>query len=498
MPLPPALPADAIHLDRDALIRVEAPAHPDAVARSATGAVLLAPPDDGTPWSREAVPWTDQIVADEVEGPINLAPWHARGARGAGVRVAVFDLQWERTAQLDPDLDVTTHDCWDSQACARPMDPLRTRFAFERGPHGTACAEVVGAIAPEAELHLVRVNSRTTLENAVEWAIREEIHVISMSLSWFNQTFFDGGGPIDPLMDRLAAHDILVVTSAGNYARGHWRGHWTDVDGDQRLDFDGDNQLEVRLEPGQRTYITWDQYGICGATDLDVRLLDAAGRIVDRSEALQAPPDLAPDGARCAPIEQVDAGETEGPFQLEVRRRRGTTVDVLVDVLTPGGRIPGGVAGGSIVDPGLHPAVLTVGAASPVDYLSPEVRSYSSRGPSLTGLIKPDLVAPDGLTTRSLGTGGFFGTSAATPVVAGMVAVVLSDAPHLTPHQAAARLEAWAWDPGPPGGGPDPRWGVGKARLPVEGEAPGCGRGPVVLLPLLLPVALLGGRRRAR
>jgi hypothetical protein len=83
-------------------------------------------------------------------------------------------------------------------------------------------------------------------------------------------------------------------------------------------------------------------------------------------------------------------------------------------------------------------------------------------------------------------------------VVAGMVAVVLSDAPHLTPHQAAARLEAWAWDPGPPGGGPDPRWGVGKARLPVEGEAPGCGRGPVVLLPLLLPVALLGGRRRAR
>ncbi|MFK7928417.1 MAG: S8 family serine peptidase [Myxococcota bacterium] len=477
MPFPP-LPPDALDLDRDLLVRVEAPAHVHAVAGSAEASVLLSPPTDGTPWSWETVPWLDQQVPNDLDVAVNLTPWHQAGATGGGVRVAVFDLQWFGVdAVADTLQPFSTHDCFAEASCAEPMDTLRPRFDFESGVHGTACAEIIRQVAPDAELFLVRVNTRTMFENAVDWAIANDIDVISMSMSWFNLSFHDGSGPMAPYVDRLVANDIVLVTSAGNYAQQHWQGPWVDANGDGRLD----DPPQIVVEPGDRVYLSWNQFNSCGTTDLDVRLLDADGATVAQSQGRQDPDVSAED---CRPVERLPSVFDPGTYTVDVRHVRGPTSGLRLDLMVPGGAVVAAVPESSIVDPGLHPGVLTIGAVDVSNYLRADAQGYSSRGPSLAGSVKPDLAGPDGLTTQSYGSRGFFGTSASTPVVAGMLAVVLSEEPGLTGAEAADRLRGWSWASGD--SPRDVRWGFGKARLPTVREERGCGNRPSLLVFALL------------
>ncbi len=89
----------------------------------------------------------------------------------------------------------------------------------------------------------------------------------------------------------------------------------------------------------------------------------------------------------------------------------------------------------SIASPGTAPAAITVGACH-----NGEVAGFSSRGPTLQGVQKPDLVAP-GVDIISLdaATGKTYiaesGTSMACPYVAGAAACILSAAPSLSPPQ---------------------------------------------------------------
>ena len=121
----------------------------------------------------------------------------------------------------------------------------------------------------------------------------------------------------------------------------------------------------------------------------------------------------------------------------------------------------------------------------------------SSRGPTNAGIRKPDLSGPDGLSSTIYGEAGFYGTSASTPAVAGLVALVLSEEDGLTPRQAAQRLQGWAF--GEPGLAPDNTFGAGRARLPVLSDEPQpCGRRPMVLSLFLVPIWWLGRRRVQR
>ena len=126
---------------------------------------------------------------------------------------------------------------------------------------------------------------------------------------------------------------------------------------------------------------------------------------------------------------------------------------------------------GTILVPGNDPAVITVGAtlteltATRVD---DEIASYSSKGPTaIDHIVKPDLVAPGnrlvslrvpGSTldasypqyevTSTNGSSKYYvlsGTSMATPVVSGAVALMLQQNSALTPDQVKARLMKTAW-----------------------------------------------------
>jgi hypothetical protein len=443
-------------------VRVDVPDWPGALSSSALGSVLLAPPPPGTPWRLEEAPFVDAFEATEGIEALALAPWHAAGAGGAGVKVAVFDVQWFNTDVALAELgEVITHDCETQRSCESPMDTLRPRFSWEEGSHGVACAEVIHDLAPEAELHLVRVNGLTTLENAVEWAIREEIDVVSMSMSFFNNSFHDGSGPLNDAAARLGNNGVLLVASAGNYAQEHWVGDWVDADHDGFMEFGGGSSyLPVYLgSGGGSAYVSWDEFTRCGRNDLDVIAVNRDGEIIGRAESEQSA-----EGDSCSPVERISMhADHEDWAWLRVYRKAGGG-GVRVGVLSRGSRIYG-ATGGSLADPASNVGVFTVGAVRADGYAHNGPEFFSSLGPTRGGLAKPDIAGPDGLSTWTYGPTGFYGTSAATPAVAAAIAVALGEDGDADARTVADRLAADALGDRLTWQAADPGLGAGRARL---------------------------------
>ncbi|MDD3653142.1 MAG: S8 family peptidase [Desulfotomaculaceae bacterium] len=114
----------------------------------------------------------------------------------------------------------------------------------------------------------------------------------------------------------------------------------------------------------------------------------------------------------------------------------------------------------TISSPGIDPVVITVGALDDKNTAEPgddQVADFSSRGPTIDGLVKPDVLAPgfNIISLRSPGSlldkqnkkarvgSGYFslsGTSMATPVCSGVVAQMLQVDKSLTPDMVKKRL----------------------------------------------------------
>ena len=85
-----------------------------------------------------------------------------------------------------------------------------------------------------------------------------------------------------------------------------------------------------------------------------------------------------------------------------------------------------------------------------------------------TTLIKPDLSAADGVTTKTPGFQPFFGTSAAAPHAAGIAALVLSARPGYTPDQVKTAMRATALDSMSAGVDRDSGYGVAAGYAAVQ------------------------------
>ena len=126
------------------------------------------------------------------------------------------------------------------------------------------------------------------------------------------------------------------------------------------------------------------------------------------------------------------------------------------------------VATGSINDPAAASGALAVGA---VCWQTGNVEAFSSQGPTIDGRVKPDLAATDRMSSgiygpfdSCTGSSGFAGTSAASPTVAGMAALVSQLYPSASLSQLRGYLISHAVDEGPVG--TDSLYGAGEALLP--------------------------------
>ena len=464
-------------------VRVDIADYPGALTSSVSGSVLATPPPPGTPYRLESTPEVDEYVATEAIEALAISPWHSAGYTGAGVKIAVFDVQWFNAAAAGDELgEATTHDCELQRSCDAQMDTLRPRYTFEEGSHGVACAEVIRDLAPDAELHLVRVNGSTTFENASAWAIRNDIDIVSMSMSFFNNSFHDGTGPLNATADTLANGGVLLVNSAGNYNGEHWIGDLDDQDRDGDLEFPwGSSYLPIELDAGSTTvYVAWDEFNDCGDTDLDAIVYDSDGDIVGHSDSVQDA-----EGDSCSPLERVTArAEADDWYYLRLLRNRGDATRI--SIFVRGGNVYSPQPG-SLADPASSLTTFTVGAVRADGYAQNGAESFSSRGPSHAGTDKPDIAGPDGLSSRTYGPRGFYGTSAATPAVAAAIALRMSAEAGLSARDAADALAASSLDSTATWEQWDGALGAGRARL-VSPELIGnaCGGGGAALAAPLL------------
>lgn len=409
-------------------------------------------------------------VAEAVRGQgvvaTGASAWHGADLRGKGARVAVIDLGFGgfRESRRNGDLP--------SSLLTRDFCPAG---AFD-GPgavsHGTAVAEIVAEMAPAAQLYLICAQSIAQLGQAKDFARSRGVHVVNHSASWFNSSRGDDtGGPDTPTGIAAAARaaGILWVNAAGNRAHQHWSGTFSDVDADEWHEFaPGDEGNTIVLPSGTRTCIAlkWDAWPVT-ALDYDLYLMrldnGAALSWSTNGQTGAQPPTELLCYANVTPSTQS--------YAIGIRRHGAEAAPRLDLFVYPGPNLEHQVADGSVTEPGSSSAALTVGA---VCWQNNDLAAYSSRGPTIDGRLKPDLAAPDSVSSFSYGLfsgcggqRGFAGTSAASPHVAGAAALVKGENPSFGPSELQQYLESHAVDLGLPGR--DAAYGAGKLAL---GPAP--------------------------
>ncbi|NOK58989.1 MAG: hypothetical protein GFH25_541218n20 [Chloroflexi bacterium AL-N10] len=408
---------------------------------------------------------------------INGPAWQSEGYEGQGVRIGVMDTGFTGySSLLGTDLPASVQ--------ARSFIDGETSVESGNDPHGTACAEIIHDIAPEAELYLARVGTTFDIEEAVNWFISQDVDIISSSIGFYNQTPGDGTGAIADLVSRASQEGILWITAAGNDREAHWSGPFTDANGDQALDF-GDSPVNyfvdengdpaaVRAGFPIRVYARWSDWTNVDQ-DYDLFLV-RWNSAEERWEILSQSTDFQDGQAGQRPTEFV-AGVTTGASTFYgyviARANADDTKPVNFDVFTPNFLSAFvNVPERSLANLADVPDAITVAA---LDITAPYPQeSYSSEGPTngpggvaTGGFIKPDIAAFANVSTESYDDPKFNGTSSATPHVAGAAAVVWSANPRYTNGEIELFLRANAVDMGNPGN--DSQFGVGRLFLGEPG-----------------------------
>ncbi|MYK39648.1 MAG: S8 family serine peptidase [Gemmatimonadetes bacterium] len=381
---------------------------------------------------------------------------HATGAKGQGVKVAIIDGGFKGADKLPEDIPVRR---WF-------RDYTGTGIYAGTDAHGTACAEIIHDVAPEAELYLYKVADIVDLENAKDRCIQNGVAIVNYSATWVGEGFGDGRGLICDIVNDAADNGILWVNAVGNYAQKHYAGFWHDSDADNRHNFAaGDDAVNFVAEIGNaiRVTLTWDDWPTTTA-DYDLYLYhqDASGNIEEVSKSTDVQGE---DGG--APVEFIEYfAERAGTYGISVVRV-GEAEPKKLRVWSWHHDIEYPVPTGSLGIPSDARGALSVGAIHRDQWDLGTVASYSSRGPTADGRIKPDLVAPSGVTTASYGADKLFGgTSAATPHVAGAAALLKSANPALSRDDLWQALVEATVDVGAPG--KDDSTGYGKLVLSVS------------------------------
>lgn len=399
---------------------------------------------------------------------------HADGFRGQGVKVGVFDcggfVGYQALLGTELPASVTL---WQGS-----VDPVGS------DPHGTACAEIVYDLAPEAQMFLAHNDGEAEYYLAVDWLLAQGVDVISYSCGWTGPFPDDGSGlphnAINAKVEEARAAGVLFVKSAGNSADGdNYQGQFTAHGGSNWHSFDGDTSNGVFSWSGDGYYIslTWDDWptnpATSGATQdyaLDLWWYDGADwQVVASSDNPQNgnPGEI--------PFEEITFTPPVDEWYYVVISKIDATEDNFLNLKkTSYGGFLHHNPEFSITVPGDSPAATTVGA---IFWNDLTLEPFSSCGPTLGpggtaagGLLKPDIVAADGVSGATYGISngspsgpGFFGTSAAAPHVAGGAALLLSAVPSLSVDELEAQLLATAVDMGP--AGPDSQFGHGRMWL---------------------------------
>jgi len=432
-------------------------------------------------------------VTSEGVGVTSAPDLHAAGFTGAGIRIAVIDIGFGGFQDAIDDNDL-------------PADVLTCNFTAEDlesgSTHGTACAEVVHDMAPDAELHLLKVLEDADIYDAFDYCIENGINIVSMSIGTAGIGPGNGTGPMQTICDELReTYSVFITSAAGNFGimytedgmplGTHWEGVFTDSDSDYMHDFKTTayeyNLILAASYPGEvgevAIQMRWDDWPNA-TVDYDMYLYNYfTGALAAYSIGLQngsQPPEE-------TILLDLPDGTEFGFYKLVVKRSSSSPAGKKFEIYLPGdmcafvpldGVSPSlllATSSSSLVEPADAGSVFTVGAIDYNNWASGPQEDFSSQGPTndwagSAAVIKPDVCGPDGVSTMTYGEECFYGTSASTPHIAGAAAIILSMHPYLSPDELQNILEAGAFDMG--SAGKDNIYGSGKAALSVYNNAP--------------------------
>ena len=414
-------------------------------------------------------------VGGEQVGVTLAAAWHEKGFTGKGIKVAVLDGGFkglaERQASGDLPANVVTQDFCGGQLLGEE-------------DHGTAVAEIVHEMAPDAQLYLACVGTEVDLAAAEAWAKSQGVTVINHSAGWEGPYRDDGGGPVGAVVADARANGILWVNSAGNEAMTHWSGSYTpngswhmwNPNGDMGNSFIWPNGMDIC------GFLKWDEWP-SGISDFDLGLfLSGSNSLLAVSEGDQ--------GGGQPPFEAMCWRQTRGRDLVVFWAIRGyrVTTSPRLDLVSWSPTLQYAVAAGSIATPASSPAAFAVGALC---WQSRGLEPYSSQGPTIDSRTKPDIVGHDSVSGSTYGgfsscPSAFAGTSASSPEVAGAAALVKQAYPNLNPDQLKAYLMRAARDLGD--AGVDNVYGAGELQLP---------KAPDIVAPTISALASKGRKGRA-
>lgn len=161
-------------------------------------------PADAVEQLRLPATWPERVTRE----------WAWGGSTGAGVRVCVLDSGIELG---HPAVGEVRR----SVAVVREADETRV-IEDDEGDvcgHGTACAGIIRALAPDCDLTSVRVlgaggkGGGRVLLAGLAWAVEQDFQVVNMSLSTTRKQFVD---ELHELADKAYFRRMILVTSAHN------------------------------------------------------------------------------------------------------------------------------------------------------------------------------------------------------------------------------------------------------------------------------------------
>jgi len=374
------------------------------------------------------------------------------GVTGAGVKVGVISdgVGGLSASQASGDLGAV-----DTTTCnSVGGDPTAS------GAEATAMLEIVHDIAPDAQLyfgHFESATSGTDLDfNAAVTCLAAHTDVVIDDISWFNDGHYDGTSTVSTSTSNhlnLAGNPIrLYSTSVGNYSLEHYRDTFVDTnDGyhDHKFQATAGNTIDwygwgplnndaIYLFNGERVdiYLQWSDTWGTHPNDYDLGLWSFnAGAFVAWSTT--------GDTTSGNPIESIDYPNTgaDGQFGIVIRKVNGSarTFDMYVlgaaafdsisgphmNYYTPSRSVPNQADASN--------GVISVGAIDQADPGHDTIEYFSSLGPTIDNRTKPDITAIDGVTVTGDGGFGspFYGTSAASPHVGAVAALLLQCRPDL-------------------------------------------------------------------
>jgi subtilisin family serine protease len=152
----------------------------------------------------------------DLEGPITKE-WAWGGATGAGVRVAVVDsgIDADHPSVNGVSGGVVLEFDADEEDGFRLVEGAHGDLYG----HGTACAGIIRAVAPECELYSVRVlGAKLTgkgfiFAEGLRWALRNGMHVMNLSLSTGKADYY---GEFHEIADEAYFRSAMLVSAINN------------------------------------------------------------------------------------------------------------------------------------------------------------------------------------------------------------------------------------------------------------------------------------------